>query len=172
VLDSLSSLDSKLSERLARLARAGSRSRRLAIVLAHSGDSPLWLCGLALTLWLGSPGWKFQAGIGLAGVLLTALVVQVFKWIVRRPRPQGEWGTHYRRLDPHSFPSGHAARAVMLAVVALCLGPWWWAGLMVVWAPLVSLARVAMRVHYVSDVAAGAVCGAICGLILGAWALF
>src|SRR5262245_54154538 len=157
---------------MARMVEAGAWVRRMAIVLAHSGDSPVWVCGLALMLWLGSSGWKLLAGLGLAGMLMTALVVQVLKWLIRRPRPRGEWGAHYRRIDPHSFPSGHAARAVMLAVVSLFLGPWWWAALLVVWAPLVSLARVVMRVHYVSDVLAGAACGLVCGLIVGAWVLF
>jgi undecaprenyl-diphosphatase len=172
VPDRLPSLDSRLSDRLAGLAVAGGWARPLAILLAHSGDSPLWVCSLALAAWLGTPQMQLQARLDLAGILLTALVVQALKWIIRKPRPPGEWGSHYRRLDPHSFPSGHAARAVMLALVALFLGPWWWAVLMLVWAPLVSLARVVMRVHYVSDVAAGALCGLGCGLILGAWLLF
>jgi len=34
-----------------------------------------------------------------------------------------------------------------------------------IWAPLVSLARVSMGVHYLSDVIAGAILGVIVGLI-------
>ena len=55
----------------------------------------------------------------------------------------------YRKTDPHSFPSGHAARAFMIAVLATGLGPGWLAVVLWVWAPLVSVARVAMGVHYV-----------------------
>jgi undecaprenyl-diphosphatase len=96
----------------------------------------------------------------LAGVVLA------IKFLVRRKRPEGEWGGIYRNTDPHSFPSGHAARAFLIAVVASALAPPWWLILLLwVWAPLVSLARVAMGVHYLSDVIAGAVVGAVIALI-------
>jgi membrane-associated phospholipid phosphatase len=48
-------------------------------------------------------------------------------------------------------------------VLAIGLGPGWLAILLCVWAPLVALARVAMGLHYLSDVAAGAVLGAVAG---------
>jgi undecaprenyl-diphosphatase len=52
----------------------------------------------------------------------------------------------------------------MLATITLGLGPSWLAVLLMVWAPLVGLARVAMGVHYLSDVLAGAVLGALMGV--------
>jgi undecaprenyl-diphosphatase len=87
------------------------------------------------------------------------------KFLVRRRRPEGEWGGIYRNTDPHSFPSGHAARAFLIAVVGAALGPAWLGILLWVWAPLVALARVAMGVHYLSDVVAGALFGVIVALI-------
>jgi undecaprenyl-diphosphatase len=90
----------------------------------------------------------------------------VIKLSVRRSRPQGEWGKIYRNTDPHSFPSGHAARVVLLAVIAVGLGPLWLGLLLLVWAPLVGMARVAMGVHYPSDVAAGMLVGALIGLLV------
>jgi undecaprenyl-diphosphatase len=137
------------------------------MALAHSGDSPIWLAVLLLTVWLGSAFWKYEAVLDLIGIAITASVVQIIKWRVQRPRPRGQWGQGYRRLDPHSFPSGHAARAIMLATVAIFLGPLWWTLALVIWAPLVGVARVGMRVHYISDVVAGGLCGLVCGLGLG-----
>ena len=102
----------------------------------------------------------------VVGVALTAAVVFVIKLSVRRSRPQGEWGKIYRSTDPHSFPSGHAARAMMLAVVALGLGPTWPGLALLLWAPLVGMARVALGVHYPSDVAAGMVVGIIMGFVV------
>lgn len=162
----LLALDTRLSQRLAQLIDSHPFLRPIAIVLAHSGDSPLWVVGLGLLWWFGSSVWRREAQLDLLGVLLTAIVVQLIKWRVKRPRPVGEWGNSYRKLDPHSFPSGHAARAIMLAVVAVWTGPWWWAIALVIWAPLVSLARVSMRVHYLSDVAVGAFCGLVCGVAI------
>ena len=98
-------------------------------------------------------------------VTLLAVIVLAIKFTIRRRRPEGEWGAFYRSTDPHSFPSGHAARVVLIAVLALGLGPWWLALVLCIWAPLVALARVAMGVHYLSDVVAGALVGAVAGLI-------
>ena len=77
----------------------------------------------------------------------------------------GEWGKIYRNTDPHSFPSGHAARAFLIATIAAGLGPAWLAVVLWIWAPLVALARVAMGVHYLSDIMAGAVFGGLVALI-------
>jgi undecaprenyl-diphosphatase len=102
----------------------------------------------------------------LIGVVVLAFLVLAIKFTIRRKRPEGEWGAIYRNTDPHSFPSGHAARAFMLAVMALALGPAWFGGLVAVWAPLVSLARVSMGVHYLSDVVAGMLVGILAGLVM------
>ena len=101
----------------------------------------------------------------LISIIVLAAIVLTIKFTIRRRRPEGEWGAMYRTTDPHSFPSGHAARAILIAVLALGLGPWWLALILCLWAPLVSLARVAMGVHYLSDVVAGAVLGALAGIV-------
>ena len=157
-------IDARLSARL-RVAEKPGKRRRPAIILGHSGDSWFWLLGLPLVFWMGDETWRQLAIVLIAGILLTAVVVLLIKFIVRRQRPEGEWGQIYRRTDPHSFPSGHAARSLMLAVVALALGPAWLGWLLIVWAPLVGLARVATGLHYVSDVVAGWVLGLVIGLV-------
>jgi undecaprenyl-diphosphatase len=147
-------LDARLSARL-RVAEKPGLRRRLAIFFGHSGDSWFWGLGLALAIWLGGADLRALAWALLLGIVLTALVVLLIKFSVRRARPEGEWGQIYRKADPHSFPSGHAARAAMLAVIALAFGPAWFGILLAVWAPLVGLARVATGLHFVSDVLAG-----------------
>jgi undecaprenyl-diphosphatase len=155
-------LDANLTERI-RLAERPAPLRRIAILFAHSGDSWFWLLGLGLLWLLGDERGKATALTMALGILITAAIVFVLKFTIRRQRPEGDWGGIYRKTDPHSFPSGHAARAVMLAVIAVGLGPAWLAVLLVIWAPLVILARVAMGVHYLSDVLAGALVGAVTG---------
>ncbi len=153
--------DAQLSTRL-RIEDPG-LLRKLAIFFGHSGDSWFWGIGLLLIIWLGSLQWKQIAWGLLIGIALTAIVVLVIKFSVRRSRPAGEWGQIYRKTDPHSFPSGHAARAAMLAVLGLALGPAWFGILLLVWAPLVGLARVATGLHFVSDVLAGWLLGILMG---------
>lgn len=157
--------DASISDKL-RVAEKPGLLRTAAIVLAHSGDSWFWLLGLVLLAWFGGDFWRSRALTLIGAILITALVVMVVKFTVRRRRPEGEWGGIYRKTDPHSFPSGHAVRAVMLAVMATGLGPAWFGGLLWVWAPLVVLARVAMGLHYLSDVLAGALLGLLMGGII------
>jgi undecaprenyl-diphosphatase len=156
--------DARLTARLRVAEKPGIR-RRLAIIFGHSGDSWFWLLGLLLVVWLGDETWRRLAIVLIAGILVTAVIVLLIKFTVRRQRPEGEWGQIYRRTDPHSFPSGHAVRALMLAIVGLALGPAWFGWLLIVWAPLVGLARVATGLHFVSDVVAGWILGIAMGLI-------
>jgi undecaprenyl-diphosphatase len=151
---------------LIRIAERPGGYRNVAALLAHSGDSWFWLLGLAITWVLGDLAWRYRAGVLTLGIAVTAAAVMTIKFSVRRNRPAGEWGKIYRNTDPHSFPSGHAARAVMLAILALGLGPAWFGWLLLVWAPLVGLARVSMGVHYLSDVVAGMVLGVVSGLLI------
>jgi undecaprenyl-diphosphatase len=159
-------LDARLSQRL-RLAETPSPLRNLAAVLAHSGDSWFWLAGLAAVWLLGDAEWKRTAAWLAAAIVITAALVLVVKFSVRRARPAGEWGAVYRKTDPHSFPSGHAVRAAMLAVLGASLGPPWFGMILILWAPLVAFARIAMGVHYLSDVLAGIVLGIAIGAAFG-----
>ena len=143
-----------------RVAEKPGLRRNLAMFFAHSGDSWFWGAGM-LILWLaGSTSWKQWAVYQLFWISVLAALVLALKFSIRRQRPAGDWGAVYRNTDPHSFPSGHAARSFLVAVFASLLGPGWLALILWIWAPLVSLARVAMGVHYVSDVIAGAIIGA------------
>ena len=156
-------LDARLSARMQIAGRPG-LLRSVCIFLAHSGDSWFWWAGLALLAWLGNPFWRAWALIVLVSIIALAVFVLAVKFLIRRRRPEGEWGKFYRSTDPHSFPSGHAARAVLIAILALGLGPAWLGVLLCVWAPLVALARVAMGVHYLSDIVVGGLIGIIAGI--------
>jgi len=165
VMKNILEFDASASAKM-RVAETPGVLRTIATIFAHSGDS--WFCLTALgVLWFFGTGyWKWRAIILGIAILITAVLVLAIKFSVRRQRPQGEWGEIYRSTDPHSFPSGHATRAFMLATMALLLGPAWFGLALIIWAPLVALARVAMGVHYVSDVAVGMVLGILMGIIL------
>ena len=158
-------LDARLSDQL-RVAEKPGALRSIAIFFAHSGDSWFWAAALIILWALGNPFWKQWAILELAGISVLAALVMSLKFLIRRRRPEGEWGGIYRNTDPHSFPSGHAARAFMIAVLAAGLGPPGLALILWIWAPLVALARVAMGVHYVSDIVAGMLVGILMGLVV------
>jgi undecaprenyl-diphosphatase len=162
-LENLLNLDARISTRL-RVAEQPGPLRTIAMFLAHSGDSWFWLLAMPLVWLFGSPFWKTRALILIFAILVTAVIVLILKFTIRRRRPEGEWGQIYRKTDPHSFPSGHAARSLMIGIIAAGLGPAWFGILLIIWGPLVGLARVAMGVHYLSDVLAGWLVGALTAL--------
>jgi membrane-associated phospholipid phosphatase len=163
-LRSIIEQDAKLSNQM-RVAEKPGALRAISVFFAHSGDSWFWWAALIISWFFSSPAWKKWEVVEFAGIGVLAVIVMSIKFLVKRRRPEGEWGGIYRNTDPHSFPSGHAARAFLIAVVGSALGPAWLGMLLWIWAPLVSLARVAMGVHYVSDVVAGAVLGIIIAII-------
>lgn len=152
----------------AALQRRGDGSRLLraaAIPLARSADGWPWMLALALAAVLGPATGRMLTLRLAAAVLATGIAVKLVKLATRRERPVGDWGGSYRRSDPHAFPSGHAARAFLLAVIACAFGPPGLGGLALLWATLVATSRVALGVHYLSDVLGGALLGTVCGLL-------
>ncbi len=164
--ESLSAADERWSARL-RIADRPGVLRTVAKFLAHSGDSWFWLAGLIVVWFVATPIWKYRAAVIVVGIIGTAVLVQILKLAFRRERPQGEWGAIYRKTDPHSFPSGHAARAGLLLGLSLWLGPAWFAAVLLFWTPLMPLSRVAMGVHYVLDIAAGFIFGFLISIGVG-----
>ena len=163
-MDSILELDARLSSQM-RVADKPGALRAIAVFFAHSGDSWFWAIGL-FALWIsGDSFWKEWAIVQLGSISLLAAMVLLIKFRIKRKRPEGEWGKIYRLSDPHSFPSGHAARAFLIATIAAGLGPLGLALALWIWAPLVGLARVAMGVHYLSDIVAGALLGIVVALI-------
>lgn len=161
-MNRLLELDARLSADL-RVAERPGILRSCAALLAHSGDSWFWWAGLVLLGWRGDAFWRPWAIRVLVCILVLAVLILAVKFAIRRPRPEGDWGAIYRITDPHSFPSGHAARVILIAILATGMGPGWLAVVLWVWAPLVALSRVAMGLHYLSDIVAGAFLGVLGG---------
>lgn len=140
--------------------------KRIAAFLAHSGDSWFWGAALALLWFIGPANWRPQILLLIVGILFTAVSVLALKFLIKRPRPEGEWGQIYRSTDPHSFPSGHAARAIMLTTIMLLSGYAWIGVGMLIWALMVDFARVGLGVHYFSDILVGTAIGIMMGVLV------
>jgi len=165
ILTRLMSMDAKISASL-RMQPSKNIVWRMAAVFAHSGDSWFWLAGLGL-LWLAAgEKWKNSLFLSAGLIVLLAVIIMALKFIIRRKRPEGEWGQIYRNTDPHSFPSGHAARAALIAALGYYFLPTWAFAVLIAWAILVCGARVATGVHYLSDVLAGLVIGIAAGVLI------
>lgn len=156
-------LDARVSARLV-VEEKPVLLRGLFILLGHSCDSWYWLIFLSLLLFFGNVDVRARTLFWIFGLLGLAAFVLALKFIIRRPRPEGDWGQIYRVSDPHSFPSGHAARAAGLAVmISAAAAPLVLVGLCA-WALGVGISRVALKLHYLSDVLVGWMIGIVCGL--------
>jgi membrane-associated phospholipid phosphatase len=98
--------------------------------------------------------------LGLTGIFITLL-----KWITGRHRPSelfnhGSFGFDYCGVgyELTSFPSGHAQTMFTLATALTILFPRWGLPLFFV-AVAVSISRIILTAHYLSDVIAGACIG-------------
>jgi len=164
-LQRLITLDRQASARLA-IPREARSLRPLALVVAHSGDSPLWLIGAAAALLWGDTAWRDFGWRVLAGTLVTGTVITALKWLFRRQRPPGKGRGFYTRFDRHAFPSGHAGRSACIVMLLIPLLPSWGFILLACWVGSVGLARVALQVHFVSDIIGGWTVGLLVGLAL------
>ena len=105
--------------------------------------------------------------------VLATVVVNVLKVVTGRPRPlhPDGMGDAVRPLFDHpdlrSFPSGHTATAVALAVtLALAWRNVWWRGALFCFAALIALGRNYIGAHHLSDICAGAAIGWAAAIVM------
>jgi undecaprenyl-diphosphatase len=120
-----------------------------------------------VALWLlarpyGNPRWKLASASALTAAAVALAVNQVVSHLWARPRPFADHPdlTHVlaaRTTDP-SFPSDHAAAAFAIAFAVLAFSRRAGA-LFLVGATAIGLSRIALGMHYPSDVLAGALVG-------------
>lgn len=98
-----------------------------------------------------------------SALLLDLLLVRVVKTLVRRRRPAQNRSDIFSAffVERYSFPSGHATRAALCArfLLAQLVDTDSMRVLVVGWATLVSLSRLLLARHYVTDVCFGLAMG-------------
>lgn len=150
---------------LHRVARYPTPVRALAIV-SRLGDGLFWYVLIAgLALLGGTNGRDVAMQMILAGLLNLPLYYWL-KHSIGRPRPFvvcPDIRACVRALDKFSFPSGHSLHALSFLVVFGWHYPLVGAALIPL-VLLIALSRVALGLHYPSDVAAGALIGAVVGV--------
>lgn len=160
VLDFIDERDHRLMRRVNRW-RAPRWVRLWMVCATRGGDGWLWYTISIALLLFGGPE-RFRA-IG-AGVLASTTGILLFLWLKRmagRKRPCAIephcWAT-LLPPDQFSFPSGHTITACAFAVPLALFCPGLTVGL-VFCAGSIALSRVLTGMHFLSDVAAGAILG-------------
>lgn len=130
---------------------------RLMRALTHLGDAWFTIC-LALALSFGAAAGLERAGMRAGFALVVShLGVQLLKRTITRPRPRLPVGcaSLIEAPDRFSFPSGHSAASLSIALpVAAALPAPLAAGVLAL-AGIVGLSRCYLGVHYPGDVLAG-----------------
>lgn len=167
----LEAYDQRLFRAVVTRRRAGVTDRAVRALTRLGDPVPAILAAIALAL--GLLPVPDPAGLEAAGALFTShVLVQLLKRSVNRPRPRLPVGVGslMDAPDRFSFPSGHAAAALSLALplsLALSLP----AGALLLGAAcLVGISRCYLGVHYPGDVAAGWLL-AILGAVAAHWIL-
>lgn len=137
--------------------RRRARLDRAMSAVTHLGDAVVTI-GVTLLLLLGAwPGWEMtgkRAAFALAG---SHLVVQLLKRTVTRARPRMPAGVCalVQPPDRFSFPSGHAASSLSVALALAGAAGGALGGVLLAVAAVVGLSRCYLGVHYPGDVLAG-----------------
>lgn len=163
-LNRLAALDNSLSARLTLTEAAGLR-RTVAVLGAHLGDGPLWFIIAVMAFWLGDEATRHFVLLAAVAVLVSGGLTTVLKLLVRRGRPREMTGFYSTKYDHYSFPSGHATRIACLAMLFSHQFPCW-AVVFYASALFVALCRVALGIHYISDVLVGLAVGFLASWVI------
>jgi len=134
-----------------------------------NASEALFIAMLALVCLVGRPLWRCAAvSAGLSAALALA-IGKLISELVNRARPFVADPNGVHLFSHHAadagFPSDHATASFAIAT-AIFLRNRKWGGVALVAATVLSAGRVALGVHFPSDVIAGAALGAASALVL------
>ena len=101
-------------------------------------------------------------------IVICEIVIYTIRYFYFRPRPIGKtenFTSLFERLDESSFPSIHAARAGVFAVVLSQMIPMKAKILLWITAGAVCVSRIYLKRHHPSDVIVGGILGLLVGYI-------
>ena len=151
----------------------------------YLGSAPAWLASAAKGVTFLGSGWMLLIGSPLLAirklrprivwllmaVAATAVVVAGLKWGFGRVRPCNSlaWCNIPPGATGGSLPSGHSAGSFAVATFLLALDRRWGIAALAL-ATLIALSRVALGVHWPTDVIAGGLIGGTIGWYVGSYA--
>jgi len=134
-----------------------------------SGSGFIWI-PLCVVMFILDGTFTRQSALNLLlGLLTDIIIVALLKAFARRKRPPTKKEDYFQSVGPdvYSFPSGHASRSVLLAIMYTQFSPLFeeWILFMLtfvfiwIWSISVCLSRLINGRHYLLDVVAGVLVG-------------
>jgi membrane-associated phospholipid phosphatase len=162
VLEVVKKADVDLSYRIFKSVPKTAKTKSILKGLEWSCNGIIWLT-LTLALMCFFPANEAMKHL-MAGLIMDIVYVALTKAYARRVRPSyaqqnDQFGVI--SVDKHSFPSGHATRAIYVSYFASLYAPSLISFVIWCWALAVCVSRVLLGRHHVADVAAGFLIGSL-----------
>lgn len=156
----LADLDARLYATFGRLEERLGLSR-IARVVSFSGDGYAYVIIAVLALAIAPSAGQALLLVGCLAFAIELPLYFILKKIFKRRRPYDvvlSFEQIHRPSDEFSFPSGHATAGFLMAYLVTHFFGWALIP-MYIWATLIAMSRVILRVHFVSDALAGMLLG-------------
>ncbi len=134
--------------------------KRIFKIITFLGSGYFWMPLYAIMFILGKTKLRTIIVSVVLAELLGLLAIIVLRNLVKRERPAADI-IFLLPWQKNSFPSHHALRASVLATIFGTVFPSW-LPFMIFFALVVSISRVCLEMHYLSDVVAGSCIGFLC----------
>ncbi len=161
----IQNIDNRVLERIGRIHKPA--LNRIMITASRAGNFGTIWWAICLPF-LIRPEWRATGFNIVFGLALAHLMGEIIiKHIVKRVRPCHHLGDEEQLIDRprfYSFPSGHTTASFAVVGIALLrCRPITFMPILLL-AMLIGFSRIYLRVHYLTDVVAGAVLGFVCGI--------
>ena len=168
MLKKLRAIDQKIVDRMSAIHRPA--LDRVMVIFTYAGTGAMIWWVLFVVPFLLSRRFRETSAIMTAALVVNYLLGEVIiKKCVGRVRPSAQISDEDMKINKpkdHSFPSGHSASSFCaFTVTAWCCPAWIWAPALAL-ACTIAFSRVYLRVHYFTDVLAGALLGIIDGSLV------
>lgn len=161
----IQNIDNRVLDRIGNIHKPA--LNRIMITASRAGNLGIIWWAICLPFILRSY-WRATGFNIVFGLCVAHLMGEIIiKHIVKRVRPCHHLGDEEQLIDRprfYSFPSGHTTASFAVVGVVLLRCRLFTFMPILALAMLISFSRIYLRVHYLTDVLAGAVLGFVCGI--------
>ena len=157
---SLAQLDSKLTKNLSSLIQKNNFLIKFLAFMTNSSDGKIYLFYMAIIPFIFPSSGIEIIKLGVAAFAFQVPAYLLIKNTIKRERPyiSQNLDAYISPPDKYSFPSGHCASSTLLILVMNIFEPWL-VPYLLIWMFIIYISRVALGLHFISDVFAGVALG-------------